>query len=104
MPPMRAASVRLIPSRMPASDNKRRLWLAFFVVAARRRSSSAEKSDLIRTAAGMAQVLPTPWNQLASPEEIPCESERKAAGISRSLDQHPRPRSQQEGSVTRHRI
>ena len=42
MPPIRAASVRFIPSRTAASDNKRRLWLAFLVPAARRRSSAAE--------------------------------------------------------------
>jgi hypothetical protein len=59
-PPIRAASVRLIPSRMAARDNRRRLWLAFFVAAASCRSAPAEKSDLILTAAGMAQVLPTP--------------------------------------------
>ena len=90
MPPIRAASVRLIPSRMAARDNRRRLWLAFFVVAARRRSSPAEKSDLIRTAAGMAQVLPTPWNQLAHEEGSPCESKRKPAGIKYCLRRQPR--------------
>jgi hypothetical protein len=58
-----------------ASDNRRRLWLAFFVVAARRRSSLAEKSDLIGTAAGMAQLLPAPWNQLAHAQGIPRQSE-----------------------------
>src|SRR3954468_11999188 len=44
MPPMRAASVRFIPSRTAARDNRRRLWLAFFVMAASRRSSLAAKS------------------------------------------------------------
>ena len=34
MPPIRAASVRFIPSRTPAKDKSRRLWLAFFVTAA----------------------------------------------------------------------
>src|SRR5215210_854950 len=64
MPPRRAASLRLIPSRTAARDRRRRLWLAFFVVAANRRSSWAEKSVRILTAAGMAQVLPTPLNQI----------------------------------------
>jgi hypothetical protein len=71
MPPIRAASARLIPSRTAASDNKRRLWLAFFVAAASRRSSPAVKSVLIFTAAGMAQVLPTPSNQPSSQLESP---------------------------------
>jgi hypothetical protein len=81
MPPIRAASARLIPSRTAASDNKRRLWLAFFVAAARRRSSPAVKSVLIFTAAGMARILPAPPNQLRAQHESPHESVRKAFGI-----------------------
>ena len=42
IPPIRAASVRFIPSTTAASESRRRLWLAFFVVAANRRSSVAE--------------------------------------------------------------
>jgi hypothetical protein len=56
---------------MAARDNRRRLWLAFFVAAASRRSAPAEKSVRILTAAGMAQVLPTPWNQLVQEEGTP---------------------------------
>ena len=42
LPPIRAASVRFMPSRTAASDRSRRLWLAFFVAAASLRSSAAE--------------------------------------------------------------
>jgi hypothetical protein len=69
MPPIRAASVRLIPSKTAASDNRRRLWFAFFVLAASRRSSLAEKSVRNPTAAGMARILPAPWNQLNADRE-----------------------------------
>src|SRR5215211_3228789 len=44
MPPIRAASARLIPSSTAASDSRRRLWLACLEAAASRRSSSVEKS------------------------------------------------------------
>src|SRR3712207_3918833 len=81
MPPMRAASARLIPSRTAARDRRRRLWLAFLVAAASRRSSLAEKSVRILTAAGMVQVLPTPSDPLFQKEESPRESKRMAAGM-----------------------
>ena len=42
MPPIRAASVRFMPSMTAASDRSRRLWLAFFAAPASRRSSDAE--------------------------------------------------------------
>lgn len=42
MPPIRAASSRLIPSMIPASDNKRLLWLTSFAAFASRRSATAE--------------------------------------------------------------
>src|SRR5829696_2221346 len=58
MPPIRAASARLIPSSTAASDSRRRLWLACLEAAARRRSSSAEKSALTVTAVAMARILP----------------------------------------------
>src|SRR5215212_3038483 len=58
MPPIRAASARLIPSSTAASDSRRRLWLACLEAAARRRSSSAEKSTLTVTAVAMARILP----------------------------------------------
>ena len=81
MPPIRAASLRFIPSRTAAIDNRRRLWLAFFVAAASRRSSPAEKSVRTLTAAGMARILPAPWNQLISDPGIPRESAPKPVGI-----------------------
>src|SRR3954453_6916917 len=58
MPPIRAASARLIPSTTAASDSRRRLWLACLEAAPRRRSSSAEKSTLTVTAVAMARILP----------------------------------------------
>jgi hypothetical protein len=39
MPPIFAASARLIPSSAAAIDSKRRLWFASFDAAARQRSS-----------------------------------------------------------------
>jgi hypothetical protein len=66
MPPIRAASVQFIPSSTAANDSNRRLWFAFFVAAASRRSSRAEKSVRTLKAAGMARILPTPWNQLSA--------------------------------------
>src|SRR4249920_1698230 len=71
MPPMRAASARLIPSKTAANDKSRRLWLASFETAARRRSSEAEKSVLIVTVAGMARILPAPTNQITQKKGIP---------------------------------
>ncbi|MET3524509.1 hypothetical protein ABID25_006380 [Mesorhizobium abyssinicae] len=44
IPPIRAASARLMPSRTAAIDNSRLLWRASFEFRARRRSSPAEKS------------------------------------------------------------
>ncbi len=38
MPPIFAASTRLIPSRTAAIDKRRRLWFACFVDAAKRRN------------------------------------------------------------------
>src|SRR5215207_6292096 len=58
MPPIRAASARLIPSSTAASDSRRRLWLACLDAAASRRSSSVEKSALTVTAVAMARILP----------------------------------------------
>src|SRR5829696_5264160 len=58
MPPIRAASARLIPSSTAASDSRRRLWLACLEAAASRRSSSVEKSALTVTAVAMARILP----------------------------------------------
>src|SRR5215216_6494080 len=58
MPPIRAASARLIPSTTAASDSRRRLWLACLEAAASRRSSSVEKSALTVTAVAMARILP----------------------------------------------
>ena len=77
MPPRRAASVRLIPSRTAARDKRRRLWLAFLVDAASRRSSPAEKSVRSLTAAGMAQALPTPSNQLQAQRESPTSQRQR---------------------------
>ena len=71
MPPIRAASPRLIPSRTAASDNSLRLWFACFVAAASRRSSAAEKSVRNPTGAGMARILPAPWNQLGTRRKSP---------------------------------
>src|SRR3954468_17046086 len=80
MPPIRAASARLIPSTTAASDSRRRLWLACLEAAARRRSSSAEKSTLTVTAVAMARILPHHGISSTSRGESP-ESERKAVGI-----------------------
>src|SRR5215210_3562656 len=76
MPPIRAASVRLIPSSTAASDSKRRLWLACLVAAASRRSSSAEKAVRTLMADGMARVLPAPWNQLSLQHKSPVSQKR----------------------------
>src|SRR5918998_909076 len=73
---IRAASVRLIPSRTAASDSKRRLWLACLVAAASRRSSSAEKAVRTLMADGMARVLPAPWNQLSLQHGSPVSQKR----------------------------
>jgi hypothetical protein len=66
MPPIRAASVRFMPSSTAAIDSRRRLWLAFFVAAASRRSSLAEKSVRTQMADGIARALLAPGNQLSA--------------------------------------
>src|SRR5687768_12880381 len=76
MPPIRAACARFIPSSTPANDKSRRLWFAFLVAPASRRSSPAEKSLRTLTAAGMARILPAPWNQLSPKYGIPVSHKR----------------------------
>src|SRR5829696_2525001 len=71
MPPIRAASARLIPSSTAASDSRRRLWLACLEAAARRRSSSAEKFALTVTAVAMARILPRHGISSTSRRESP---------------------------------
>src|SRR5271167_887226 len=90
MPPIRAASVRFIPSRTAASDKRRRLRFAFFTAAASRRSSSAEKSVRNFTADAMARILPAPSNQLKLKKGIPHESKRTAVGIKYIVSFGPR--------------
>src|SRR5665213_431975 len=81
MPPIRAASVRFMPSNTAASDNNRRLWLLSFERLANRRSSAAEKSVRSLTADGMARISSRPSNQNASDKGILRESDRHAVGI-----------------------
>jgi hypothetical protein len=76
MPPIRAACARFIPSSTPANDKSRRLWFALLVAPASRRSSPAEKSLRTLTAAGMARILPAPWNQLSPKYGIPVSHKR----------------------------
>src|SRR5215207_5370365 len=82
MPPIRAASARLIPSSTAASDSRRRLWLACLEAAASRRSSSVRPH---RHRCRHGTNPPAPWNQLNIETEIASESERKAVGIRSSL-------------------
>src|SRR6476620_1654491 len=56
IPPIRAASVRFIPSRTAASASNRRACAASFTFAASRRSSSAPKSSRRPTAAPIADL------------------------------------------------
>src|SRR5687767_10834269 len=76
MPPIRAACARFIPSSTAANDKRRRLWFPILVAAASRRSSPAEKSLRTLTAAGMARILPAPWNQLSPKYGIPVSHKR----------------------------
>ena len=74
MPPILAASARLIPSSTAAIDSNRRLWFASFVEAARRRSCDGVWLGLISTVLGMARVLHATLNHASLNLGIPVES------------------------------
>ena len=65
------------PVEHPANDKSSRLWFPILVAAASRRSSPAEKSLRTLTAAGMARILPAPWNQLSPKYGIPASYKRR---------------------------
>jgi hypothetical protein len=68
IPPIRAESVRFMPSRTAASDKRCRLWFASDAAAASRRGPLAEKSLRNFTADAIPRILAVPWNQI-SPEK-----------------------------------
>src|SRR3990170_8340381 len=78
MPPIFAASSRLLPSLTAASDRSRRLWLASFEALASRRSSAAEKSVRIFTGDPMARILPAPKNHRSTRAGIPPRVSRQS--------------------------
>lgn len=92
MPPILAASARLMPSRTAASDKSRLLCRVSFDLRASRRSSAAEESARISTADPMAESSFAQGITLHERGESPRESDASAPGISsriRSLRQLP---------------
>ena len=76
MPPIFAASDRLIPSRTAAIDSNRRLWFASFDDAASRRSSEDVYPSLIVIPFDTARSLHAILNYVSAPLGIPATNER----------------------------
>ena len=85
MPPIFAASARLIPSSAAAIDSNRRLWFACRDDAASRRSSEDVYPSLIVIPFDTARSLHAILNHVSAPLGIPHESAVMAVGISRVL-------------------